>query len=168
MISLMYSLITLLFTIVFLCALPAYLIGRKGIRESLLAAEEGFSTSSCIIFYHITGLVMLLLLLYFAYHSSALIYGCINGGDMWCYIHAATSTCATFLCAWVHIHTRRARQRRSGKHALNAHISSLLSGIINSVGFICLFMGLVQPPLALLGVLVFVLRYMLSYTAHQK
>lgn len=163
----MYTLITLLLTIVFLCALPAYLIGRKGIRESLLAAEEGFSTSSCMVFYHITGLVMLLLLLYFAYHAATLIYGCINGGDLWSCIHAATSTCATFLCAWMHIHTRRSRQRRSGKHALNARISSLLSGIINSVGFICLFMGLVNPPLALLGVLVFVLRYMLSYTAHQ-
>lgn len=55
----MDSLITLLLTIAFLCALPAYLIGRKGIRESLLAAEEGFSTSSCMIFYNITRPVML-------------------------------------------------------------------------------------------------------------
>ncbi len=164
----MYSLLTLLLTIVFLCSLPAYLLARKSLRESLLAAEEGFSTSSCLIFYTLTGLVMLLLMLLCAYNTAALLLACTSAASIWWHVNTFTSLCATFLLAWGHIHTRRACQRRKGKIVLSRRISSLLSGIINSIGFICLFLGLVDFSLALLGIIIFVLRYMLSYTAHRK
>lgn len=163
----MYTLVSILLTIALLCALPAYLFGRKGIRESLLAAEEGISTRTCVITYTVVGLSFGLLLLFFAYHSAVLIYGCLENQSSMQYVHTACSICSTVFLAWLHIHTRRARQRRKHKHAITHRLSSLVSGIINSVGLICLFMGLVEPPVALLGVLVFVIRHMVSYTAHK-
>ena len=163
----MYTLVSILLTIAFLCALPAYLQGRKSIRESLLAAEEGFSTSSCIVTYTIAGIGFGLLLLFFAYHTAMLIYGCMESQNLMQYVHTACSICATVFLAWLHIHTRRARQRRKHKHAITHRLSSLVSGIINTIGVVCIFMGLVEPAVALLGVLVFVLRYMISYTAHK-
>ncbi len=164
----MYFIVSLLLTIALLCALPAYLIGRKTIRESLLAAEEGFSSRTCTVFYTITGILFGLLLLFFAYNTAALIYGCMDDQSVVQGLHTVCSICSTVLFAWLHIHSRRARQRRSHKYAVSHRLSSLFSGVINSVGVICIFMGLVNPPLALLGILVFVIRYMVSYTAHKN
>lgn len=165
----MYSLSTLLLSIVFLCSIPAYIFGRKGIRESLIAAEDGVPTRNRMVLYQLAGIISVILLLYFAYNTATLLYGCAaHADDSYYYYHAFTSGCSTILCAWVHIHTRRARQRNQHKHLLSHRLSSLVSGTINSVGFVCLFMGLAEPAIALLGVLVFVLRYMISYTAHKK
>lgn len=164
----MWTLITLLLTIALLCAIPAYLIGRKGIRDSLLAAEEGFSTRSCVIFYTVTGLIFGLLLLYLAYYSSALIFGCLEHPAPMQYVQTGCAICSTVLLSWLHIHTRRARQRRKHKHETTHRLSSLVSGLFTSAGLICLWSGLGEPALALLGVLIFAMRHMISYTAHKK
>lgn len=160
-----YPVLTLILAMAFLCLLPAYIFGRKSIRQALLAIEDGYSLRTRLIIYRILGLISVLSMAFFAFGAASLIYRTIIVGG---YVNAFTSVCATILCAWVHIHTRRARQRNTKKVILSDRLSSLVSAIINSAGCICLFMGLVEPGLAILGVLIFVLRYMLSYISHKK
>lgn len=166
-----YQLCTLLLSIVFLCALPAYLLGRRGIKQTLLTVEEGFSTRTCLIAYTLLGWGSIILLLLFAFFASSLIFFLIAGWNepsTMQYVHSGTSVCSTILFAWIHIHTRRSRQRLRQKYPLTHRLNSLLSGTINSVGLICLMSGLYEPAAALLGVLIFALRYMLSYIGHRK
>ena len=124
-----YQLCTLLLSMVFLCVLPAYLLGRRGIKQTLLTVEEGFSTRTCLITYTLLGWGSIILLLLFAFFASSLIFFLIAGWNepsAMQYVHSGTSVCSTILFAWIHIHTRRSRQRLRQKYPLTHRLSSLL------------------------------------------